>query len=268
MSSKYLPVSPVPPPRCCCLLSLCLTVWLWVLLLMGISPFLRILFLLIGSGAADDVYNVLQYGATGDGVTDDTAAFEAALAAIEAANRGRRTRAADDDGGGGRMSTLLVPGDDRGQSTYLIRPINLTSNMDFHLGANATVLGLPDCGAWPLIEGAPGYGQGRDHPEAGEYDGDDPAAADGRRFTSLLHGERLSNVRVSGEGPSSVVDGQGAYWWRRHESGVETHTRGHLVELMYSRGVEVASISLKDSPFWTTHFYDCDDVHVHHTVSE
>ena len=79
----------------------------------------------------------------------------------------------------------------------------------------------------------------------------------------------------------------------------EEHTRGHLVELMNSRRVELADLTLKDrrghvtppcmhacmharthgcmhaghvpsahlalngSPFWTTHFYGCDDVHVH-----
>ena len=33
---------------------------------------------------------------------------------------------------------------------------------------------------------------------------------------------------------------------------------------MYSQNVEVSGLTLANSPFWTTHFYDCDGVHVHH----
>ena len=52
-----------------------------------------------------------------------------------------------------------------------------------------------------------------------------------------------------------------------HENGSENNTRGHLVEFMYSSHVEVSRLTLKNSPFWTTHFYDCDGVHVHHVVT-
>ena len=39
-------------------------------------------------------------------------------------------------------------------------------------------------------------------------------------------------------------------------------TRGHLVEFMYSTRVRIYDVQLLDSPFWNTHIYDCDDVHV------
>jgi polygalacturonase len=102
---------------------------------------------------------------------------------------------------------------------------------------------------WPLIPGAPSYGQGRDHP--------------GPRYTSLIHGEHLTNVRVRGDGPSSILDGQGWYWWGRHERRQERFTRGHLVELMYSSDIEVADLMMRNSPFWNNHFFDCIGVHVH-----
>ena len=176
-------------------------------------------------------FSVVDFGAVGDNATDDTAAFEGAIAAISAS---------------GTFGSLVVPSG----GAYLIRPINLTSNMEFFIEDGATVLGVADASQWPIIQPAPSYGQGRDHP--------------GPRYTSLLHAEHIENVTLRGEGPGSVLDGQGAYWWKIHNSGDEIYTRGHLVEFMYSSRVKVAHVTLKDSPFWTTHFFDCDGVHVHH----
>ena len=194
------------------------------------------LLLVIVSVGGDLVFSVRDYGAVGDGMTDDTGAFEEVVSAIAAA--------------GEQGGTLLVPGG-ASSPTYLIHPINLTSHLHFHIEDGATVAGVKNLSAWPLIEGAPGYGQGRDHPNTNK--GYDPTS-DGRRFTSLLHGEHLSDVKISGEGPGSVLDGQGDYWWAMHRSGIENNTRGHLVELMYSTDVELSNLTLKNSPFWTTHF--------------
>ena len=142
-------------------------------------------------------YDVADFGAAGDNTTDDTLAFEAAIDAIAAS---------------GAPGTLLVPSG----GVFLIRPINLTSNMVFHIQSGATVCGVMNDSLWPLIPPLPSYGQGRDHP--------------GPRFTSLLHGERLENVTVSGDGhnnngddgsSSSVLDGQGGYWWGLRAAGQE-----------------------------------------------
>lgn len=221
-------------------------------------------------------YDVADFGAAGDNTTDDTLAFEAAIDAIAAS---------------GAPGTLLVPSG----GVFLIRPINLTSNMVFHIQSGATVCGVMNDSLWPLIPPLPSYGQGRDHP--------------GPRFTSLLHGERLENVTVSGDGnnnngddgsSSSVLDGQGGYWWGLRAAGQEVllsncsicvlcqtevsyqarnwsyygkgapvlinslctqvYTRGSLVEFMWCRNVTLQGLTLRNSPFWTTHFFDCDEV--------
>ena len=120
--------------------------------------------------------SVVDFGAKGDGTTEDTAAFVAAIGAVS--------------GGGG--GSVLVPAPGR----YLLAPINLTSHLDLHIAGGATLLAVQDKGAWPVIPGAPSYGQGRDY------------GAHSPRYTSLLHGEHLTNVTVRGDGSSvSVIDG-------------------------------------------------------------
>ena len=181
-----------------------------------------------------DIFDVRNFGAKGDGTTDDTKAFESAIAAA--------AKAPD--------YTRLVVSYAGSSSTYLIRPINLTSKFELFIEDNTTVVGIDDHTKWPVIPGAPSYGQGRDHK--------------GPRYTSLIHGEHLHQVAIRGAGPHSVIDGRGPYWWKRHKAkpSVEKYTRGHLIELMYSTNVTIMSITMKDSPFWNTHIYDCDNVHI------
>ena len=78
---------------------------------------------------------------------------------------------------------------------------------------------------------------------------------------SLIHGFHLSDVVITGK--NGTIDGNGEFWWRRHGSGctkgvdvdcgVETHTRGHLIELMWCSDIVLSHLSLRMSPFWTVH---------------
>jgi hypothetical protein len=97
--------------------------------------------------SAGMTFNVVDYGAVGDNVTDDTAAFVAAIADISE----QRNNNDDDD----LVSVLLVPTGGK----FLIQPINLTSNMVFLIQNGATVLGKMNQSEWPIIPGAPSYGQ-------------------------------------------------------------------------------------------------------------
>ncbi|KAL1527969.1 hypothetical protein AB1Y20_009340 [Prymnesium parvum] len=175
--------------------------------------------------------NVRHFGARGDGRTDDTRAFQLAIASLPST-----------------PSRLAVPCGPSGDCTYLIRPINLTSAMELYLEDGTTLRAIADARLWPLIPPLPSYGRGRER--------------GGARYTSLLRGEGLHDVSIRGEGYGSVIDGQGAYWWLRHLAGVEEHTRGHLIEFASSRRVAVANLRMIDSPYWNTHFFDCDGVHV------
>lgn len=168
-------------------------------------------------------FDVREFGGVGDGQTLNTAAFKAAVAAIEKAGEGQ----------------LTVP-----VGRFLTGPFNLTSHMTLWLTAGATILGTTDMAAYALIPPMPSYGQGRDYP--------------GPRFEPLIGGYKLKDVAVMGG--NGTIDGQGDGWWAARKNGTLRHTRGHLIEFQHSRGIEVSWLTLRNSPFWTVHPFACQDV--------
>lgn len=185
------------------------------------------------------VYNknlsIQDFGAVGDGIHDDTWAFESAIALIAHA-------------GGGRL-IVTGSGNENEEVVYRLRPINLTSHMELVLCTGVRMKAISHESTWPIIPPLPSYGQGRDHP--------------GPRRTSFIHGENLTNVTIRGHSShSSIIDGSGFTWWVKHKSGNETITRGSLVEFMYSSNIRLLDIKLVNSPFWTVHPYDCDEVYI------
>jgi polygalacturonase len=198
--------------------------------------------------------SVRDFGAVGNGKSDDTNAFIAAISWVDKRHRAGQLGGEDVDARivfPGPSSSNLARKRPRHQDewTYLIRPLNLTSHLTLHIEAGARIVGIADRNAWPVIPPLPSYGRGRDYP--------------GPRYTSLLHGENLTGVTIVGDSSTlSVIDGNGNYWWNLHRNRNLKYTRGHLVEFMYSSNIWIYNVRLRDSPFWTTHFYDCDNVHV------
>lgn len=180
---------------------------------------------------AEDAFiaNVLSYGARGDGVTMNTAAIVSAIADVAS------------HGGG----VLYFP-----PGTYLTCPFNLTSNMELRLD-NSTLLASPLFSDWAIIAPLPSYGRGRDFP--------------GPRYTSLIHGYNLTSVKITSNS-SGVINGQGTEWWAAVKNGSLTVTPGHLLELLWSDGIEVSNLHFVDSPFWNIHPWSSNDVHVHDVV--
>lgn len=180
------------------------------------------------------IANVRAYGAVGDGVTLDTAAFVAAVAAVAAARGG----------------VVYVP-----PGQYLIAPINLTSALELRLDdativASARVRGPCQFTDWDVIAPLPSYARGRDFP--------------GPRYTSLLHAYNLSGVRVtSNSSAPGVIDGNGAAWWACIVNGTLKVTPGHLFESLYSTGIVIDNTVWRDSPFWTIHPFASRNIHIY-----
>jgi polygalacturonase len=148
----------------------------------------------------DRKFNILDYGATGDGKTMNTEAFAKAIAACAKA-------------GGGQV---IIPA-----GIWITGPIRLASNVNLHIEKSALVIFSPNRQDYPLIdtwyEGRPEY-----------------------RCMAPIFGENLENIAITGEGvfdgsgevwrpvkkfkltssqwknllaSGGVVDSQGSTWW-------------------------------------------------------
>ncbi|XP_072980171.1 probable polygalacturonase [Typha angustifolia] len=171
-------------------------------------------------------YNLTDFGGVGDGKTLNTEAFERAVAAI--ARLAKK--------GGGQLN--VPPGN------WLTAPFNLTSHMTLFLAEGAVILGIQDERYWPLLPPLPSYGYGREHK--------------GPRYGSLIHAQNLKDVVITGH--NGTINGQGQAWWTKYRQKVLNYTRGPLVQLMWSKDIIISNITLRDSPFWTLHPYDCKNV--------
>lgn len=171
-------------------------------------------------------FNLTDFGAVGDGVTVNTEAFERAVSAIsKLAKRG-----------GGQLN--VPPG------KWLTAPFNLTSHMTLFLAEDAEILAIQDENLWPLMPPLPSYGIGREHI--------------GPRYGSLIHGQNLKDIVITGH--NGTINGQGQSWWKKYRQKQLNYTRGPLMQIMWSSDIVITNITFRDSPFWTIHPYDCQNI--------
>ncbi|CAI5993094.1 unnamed protein product [Closterium sp. NIES-64] len=173
------------------------------------------------------VFDLADFGGVGDGATDNTRALQNAVYAVSGVA----------DKGGGQL--YVPPG------VYVTGSVNLTSAMTLFLARGATIRGNPDPALWPVIPALPSYGRGREMP--------------GPRYSSLLHCHNLTDVVITA-GDHGVIDGGGAEWWERKRGGVLQHSRGAVVEALWSSAVTVANVTLANAPAWALHPVYCTSV--------
>jgi polygalacturonase len=114
----------------------------------------------IAKRGAQFIFNVQEYGPTGDGQAPDTRPIQAAIDACYA------------QGGG----TVVVPA-----GTYVIGALTLRSDVTLYLDAGATLLGSEDCADYPLITSR---WEGREQ----------------QTHAPLIGGSGLRNVAIAGRG--------------------------------------------------------------------
>ncbi|KAK9162524.1 hypothetical protein Syun_003426 [Stephania yunnanensis] len=179
-----------------------------------------------GSAERAVTASIRDFGGIGDGRTSNTEAFRRALRDLERFG----------DKGGSRLN---VP-----EGRWLTGSFNLTSNFTLFLERGAVILGSQNEEEWPVIEPLPSYGRGRERL--------------GGRHISLIHGDSLSDVVITGE--NGTIDGQGRTWWDLWWNRSLEHTRGHLLELKNSHNVLISNLTFINSPFWTIHPVYCSNV--------
>lgn len=79
---------------------------------------------------------------------------------------------------------------------------------------------------------------------------------------SLLAESDFILVFYKPTGHNGTINGQGQSWWKKYRQKLLNNTRGPLVQIMWSSDIVIANITLRDSPFWTFHPYDCKNVTV------
>jgi len=187
----------------------------------------RILILLAaGACAQAAVFDVRQYGATGDGHNKDTAAIQKAIEACA-------------KGGGGTVE--IPPG------RYFIGTILLRSNVTLNVVAGATLMGSTEPEDYPLVpspwkDGAQEIaslirGENLEHiaiTGRGTIDGQ--GAAWWKR-------QRL--LRPKGKNPPAATEAD------RREIAKVAHGRPHLIKLVNCKHVLLEGLTLINSPSWT-----------------
>lgn len=148
---------------------------------------------------------------------------------LETAAFARAVEAVAAAGGG----TVEVP-----PGRYLTGTIRIESGTRLHLEAGATLLGSPRPQDYPV---------GRARVGGVERDA----------HSALIEARDAHDVALTGPG---TVDGQGRVWWERHRTGGLSAARPRLVSFVGCRGVRVEDVALRDSPFWTLHPLESEDV--------
>lgn len=196
--------------------------------------------------------NVLDHGAVSDGRTKNTVALQRLIDRLGAA-------------GGGTV--YFPPG------RYLTGALHLRSCLTLHLEAGATLQFSEDFADYlPMV---PSRWQGLGV----------------NNFSPLLYAHRAHDIAITGRG---TIDGAGAVWWdyvlkvRREakEKGKPPTSRWQelflaanppvpgekqraesfgflrpsLFQAIECENVLLAGVTLRNSPFWTTHFVTCDNV--------
>ncbi len=173
-------------------------------------------------------YDITNYGAKGDGVTDDAPAIQRAIDACA-------------DHGGGRV--VLPAG-----KTYLSGTIVLRSFVDLHIESGATLSASPHDAAYTLRQQTSGL--------AG-LPGQDTDLS-----TMLITAKGETNVSITGEG---TIDGGGRHFIiadNDHSYEMEK-VRPYTIYLIDCDRVVIRDVMIRDGAYWTVRASGCRGVQIH-----
>lgn len=164
--------------------------------------------------------SIAVFGAVGDGETVNTEAIQKAI---------DRTHAA----GGG---TVFFPAGKWVSGTLILK-----NNVTLHLDSGAVLLGSTNLDDYPRHK--PAYRSYTD-----EY-----------VEQALLYAENARDIAVVGRG---TIDGRGGdpAFAPTDKKDIAYLRRPYLIRFVSCRGVHVEGVTLRDSPMWTQHYLDCQDV--------
>lgn len=171
--------------------------------------------------------SVLDFGAKGDGTTDDTAAIQAAIAFLPP---------------GGR---LVFPA-----GTYLTGPLALKSHISLEIKKDATLLAKPNKEAYPVLPGELADLNTGESVHFGAYEG-----IARPMYQAFLTAEYAEDIRILGEG---TLDGNGSLFWQSFKE--DPIARPRLCFFNRCRGITLHGLRAQNSASWNFHPYFSEDV--------
>ena len=176
--------------------------------------------LMCNAVCAQMVYNVMDYGAKGDGLTDDASAIQTAV-----------DRCSQE--GGGRV---LFPRN----HTFMAGPIELKSNVELHLDANATLIANPDESIYHLSAFGKNEGEGM----------------------MWIYANKADNLSITGKG---IIHGNGIRFMGDELSDsydlkpVTTFDpRPHVLTITDSKNLTIRDVTIREGAYWTIHLIGCE----------
>jgi len=172
------------------------------------------------------VIDVTDYGASGNGIKDDTSAINAAIYTAP----------------GGSVIRFS-------KGVYTVSSVLLRSNIDLYLEEGAEIRQNPDRKHLAVIKG---YQKNYDYTEASVN-----ATWEGNPldcYSSLIHGHNVENVRIYGLGIFNGSGEESGFWKNPKVKDVAWRPRNFF--LSFSRNITSAGITSRNSSAWNIHpFY-------------
>lgn len=175
--------------------------------------------------------NVKNFGAKGDGHTNDTNFIQACIYACP-------------DGG-----RVYIPAGD-----YYVGPLLLRSNITIELAEQAHLIGDIDRNHYPILPGMTYTADEKDEYNLGSWEGN-PLDC----FASIITGINVENVKIIGKG---IIDGnaQNSDWWTDvRTKRIAWRPRG--VFLNHCSNISFQGVTVTNTPSWNLHPYFSSHIH-------
>jgi len=186
---------------------------------------LCILFILaFPSNAIPVSYNILDYGAKGDGSKLNTKAIQSAIEACSAS-------------GGG---TVYFPA-----GKYLTGTLFLKSHITLHLESGAVLVGSKDSNDYPITVSKI------------------RSFTDNYTNKSLIYADGLENIAIVGQGTIDGNGASFNFdELRKTDIYASLIARPYLIRIINCKKVQVKDVTMLNSPMWVQHYLACEDVNI------
>ena len=191
---------------------------------MKISILLTALLTWMATGlSAQNCYDILSFGAKGDGVTDDAVAIQKAIDRCSA------------EGGG----VVLMPRN----HVFLSGPVELKSNVELHLEATAMLKANPDEGIYRLSA----FGENR---------------GEGMLWLWANDAENISITgkgTIHGNGIAFMGAELGDSYELKPLADQTFDPRPHVLTLKNVQNLTIRDVTIKEGAYWTVHLIGCNE---------